>query len=290
MLMEGFVKAAGVVPGSYHLLSCNQHRMVRGSGNPPMRGVPVMTALRRIFLIVLALWLGQGATICHSAEKPPGPKEHTLADAERMIAAAEGALAPVYAPLAEEMAERLHLAGKQGIGIDVGSGPGTLILELCKHTDLHWINADINPHFFPYFFGKAQAAGCSGRVSAIRADACALPFRDDFADVVVSRGSLQFWPDLRQGLSEIYRVLKPGGTAYIGRGLPERMSLETARQMRSEQGRSMKYDPAKTEQQLREIVQSLGIKNHRIHRPRADNPEGINYGVWLELHKPEPGQ
>lgn len=211
-------------------------------------------------------------------------------DAERMIRAAEGALAPVYAPLAEELVEKLDLAGKQGVGIDLGSGPGTLILELCKRTNLHWINADINPYFFPYFFEKAQAAGHGGRVSAIQADACDLPFRDNFADVIVSRGSLQFWPDLRKGLAEVYRVLKPGGVAYIGRGLPERMPIETARQMRSGQGKEMKYDPAKTEQQLREIAQSLEIRNFQVHRPNASNPEGINYGVWLQFRKPEAGQ
>jgi SAM-dependent methyltransferase len=246
-----------------------------------------MTALRQVVFLVPALWLGFGVGVSNSAEKPAGQKELTQADAERMIAAAEGALAPVYAPLAEELVEKLKLADRQGVGIDLGSGPGTLIIELCKRTNLHWINADINPYFFPYFIGKAQAAGLGGRVSAIQADACALPFRDNFADVVVSRGSLQFWPDLRKGLSEVYRVLKPGGVAYIGRGLPERLPLETARQMRSEQGKDMKYDPAKTEQQLREIVQSLAIKDYQIHRPRVDNPEGINYGVWLEFHKPQ---
>ena len=163
------------------------------------------------------------------AQTPPNRKEPTRADAERMIRAAEGGLAPVYAPLAEEITERLSLADKDGVGIDLGSGPGTLIIELCKRTRLHWINADINPHFFPYFLAKAEAAGCGGRVSAIRADACALPFRDDFADVIVSRGSLQFWPDLRTGLAEIHRVLKPGGAPTSVDGLPERMPVETAR-------------------------------------------------------------
>ncbi len=211
--------------------------------------------------------------------------KHTKADAERMIRAAEGTLAPVYAPLAEEIVEKLALGNTEGIGIDVGSGPGTLILELCKQTKLHWVNADINPHFFPYFFSRAEAAGYSGRVSAICADACALPFRDGFADVVVSRGSFHFWPDLQKGLAEIHRVLKPAGVAYIGRGFPERLRLQTAKQMRSKQGKAMKYDPAETEQQLRTVMQALGIKDYRVDRPRADNEEGVNYGVWLQFHK-----
>ena len=249
-----------------------------------------MTAVRWATLMIVVLWLGQGVAGSDATEKPPGQNKATQADAERMIRAAEGTLAPVYAPLAQEIVEKLGLAGKEGVGIDLGSGPGTLILELCKRTNLHWINADINAYFFPYFVGRAQVAGYAGRVSAIRADACSLPFRDDFVEVVVSRGSLQFWPDLRKGLSEIYRVLKPGGGAYIGRGLPERLPVEVAGRMRSEQGKDMKYDPDKTEQQLRELVQTLGIKDYRIHRPRVGNPEGINYGVWLEFHKPRPGQ
>jgi SAM-dependent methyltransferase len=230
--------------------------------------------------VVLAITPGQ------ASESPPGPKnEPTREGAERMIRAAEGGLAPVYGPLAEEIVERLELADQEGVGIDVGSGPGTLILELCRHTKLHWINADLNPHFFPYFFGKADAAGLSGRVSAIRVDACALPLREDLADVIVSRGSLQFWTDLRQGISEIQRVLKPGGVAYLGRGLPERMPLETARKLREERGEGPKYDPDQTEQQLREIMKSLGIEDYRIHRPRRNNPEGVNYGVWLQFRK-----
>ncbi len=233
-----------------------------------------------------ALWWSVLAVLACGATGFGGKEpQHTRADAERMIRAAEGTLAPVYAPLAEEIVEKLDLGNGAGVGIDLGSGPGMLILELCKRTKLHWINADINPHFFPYFFNRAEAAGYGGRVSAIRADACALPFRSDFADVVVSRGSFHFWPDLQKGLAEIHRVLKPGGVAYMGRGFPQRLPLETAKQIRGEQGKTMKYDPAETEQQLRTIMQALGIEDYRLDRPRVDNEEGINYGVWLQFHK-----
>jgi SAM-dependent methyltransferase len=241
--------------------------------------------LRWVVLIALAPAAASRLIASDLPPKAGAENQHTKADAERMIRAAEGGLAPVYGPLAEEIADKLDLAGKEGVGIDLGSGPGTLIVELCKHTKLHWINADINPHFFPYFVGKAEAAGCGGRVSTIQADACALPFRDDYADVIVSRGSLQFWPDLQKGLSEIHRVLKPGGVAWIGRGFPERLPLEIAKTIRGGQGESMKYDPDKTEQQLREIMESLRIQDYRIVRPRLNNSEGVNYGVWLRFHK-----
>jgi len=229
-------------------------------------------------------WIGAVVVAASAlAGQPADPPRR--ADAERMIRAAEGSLAPVYAPLAEEIVEKLNLADKGGVGIDLGSGPGTLIIELAKRTKLHWINADINPHFFPYFFDKARAADLGGRVSAIQADACALPFRDGFAEVIVSRGSLQFWPDLAKGIAEIQRVLKPGGVAYLGRGLPERMPPEVAKNVREGHGEGPKYDPDKTEQQLREIMKSLRIEGFHIHRPRLRNAEAINYGLWLEFRK-----
>ncbi|UCD53073.1 MAG: class I SAM-dependent methyltransferase [Phycisphaerales bacterium] len=212
--------------------------------------------------------------------------KYTLAAAERMIAAAEGTLAPVYAPLAEEIAARLDLADKEGIGIDLGSGPGTLIVELCRRTKLHWINGDINPHFFPYFMQKADAAGLGGRVSAVWADAQALPFRADYADVVVSRGSFHFWPDKVRAFGEIYRVLKPGSTAYIGRGLPGNMPLEEAREVRRKHGSGPKYDVDETERELRRIMNALGIADFTIRRPHAGNTAGVNYGIWLEFRKP----
>jgi SAM-dependent methyltransferase len=246
-----------------------------------------MNRIRR--WVISAGVLGLALGLNDALAKGPGkkPSEPTQAAAERMIGAAQGSLAPVYAPLAQEIVERLDLRGVEGVGIDLGSGPGTLILKLCRHTRLHWVNADINPHFFPYFMREADEAGLSGRVSAVRADACRLPFRRNLAAVVVSRGSFHFWPDLKKGLAEVRRVLKPGGVAYIGRGFPERLPPGTAKEVRGNQGGGPKYDVDETEQKLRRIVEELKIEDYRIHRPRPEKPEGVNYGLWLEFHKPK---
>jgi SAM-dependent methyltransferase len=208
------------------------------------------------------------------------------AAAQRMIAAAEGGLAPVYQPLAKEIAATLDLTQPQGVGIDLGSGPGTLIVELCRQTKMHWINADVNPHFFPYFMRKADDAGFAGRVSAVRADAVALPFRRNYADVIVSRGSFQFWSDKQKAFREILRVLKPGAPAYVGRGLPACMPLDTARELRQRHGSGPKYDVDETETALRDVMKALGIDDFKIHRPHAGNPDAVNYGIWLEFRKP----
>ena len=203
-----------------------------------------------------------------------------------MIRAAEGTLAPVYAPLAEQLVHDLGLAQKQGIGIDLGSGPGTLIVELCARTRLHWVNADINPHFFPYFCRLAEAHGVGHRVSAVLADAQSLPFRDGYADVVVSRGCYHFWPDRRKGFAEVYRVLKPGGVAYIGRGFPRTLPLETARQVRAKQRKRWRYDPKAEGEALRKLLGEIGIRNVLVHVHEPPGGADVNYGVWVEFHKP----
>jgi len=202
-----------------------------------------------------------------------------------MIRSSEGRLSPVYGPLAQQLVDDLGLDGRTGIGIDLGSGPGTLIIELCERTKMHWINADINPHFFPYFLQQAEEHGCGGRVSAIQADAQALPFRDNYADVIVSRGSFWLWGDKITAFREIRRVLKPGGVAYIGRGFSANLPLEVATTVRGGRGEGPEYDLAATARELQAIMKSLGVKDYRVIRPRQDNEAGVNYGVWVEFRK-----
>jgi ubiquinone/menaquinone biosynthesis C-methylase UbiE len=207
-----------------------------------------------------------------------------------MIRTSRSGLAPVYAPLAEQIVRDFDLGRKEGVAIDLGSGPGTLIIELCKRTQLHWINADINPRNFAYFYEQAEKHGFGCRVSAIMADARSLPFHDDYADFIVSRGSFHFWKDKVQAFREIYRVLKPGASAYIGRGFSRNLPVETAKKIRAKQGREMKYDVEETAAELCGIMNELRIEDYRIHRPKPPGSEEVNYGIWIEFHKPSRGE
>ncbi|MFB0524493.1 MAG: class I SAM-dependent methyltransferase, partial [Phycisphaerae bacterium] len=241
-------------------------------------------SLRFGFVALTILFCGA----CSFSRKPlhlPLGGKSTQEKAIAVIRGSRGVLAPVYGPLAAQIVEDFNLEKKTGIGIDVGSGPGTLIIELCKRTQLHWINADINPHFFPYFYEQAEKHGFGHQVSAIFADAHSLPFRDNYADFIVSRGSFHFWQDKVQAFSEIYRVLKPGAVAYIGRGFSANLPVETAKEIRAKQGRKMKYHVEKTAAELCRIMDELGIENYRIHRPRPPCSEKVNYGIWVEFHK-----
>jgi SAM-dependent methyltransferase len=246
-----------------------------------------MRLLQRFYLIALILALSGGG--CFGSNLSVLSSEEKAAEqrALGMIKASRGTLEPVYAPLAEQIVEDFDLNKKTGIGIDLGSGPGTLIIELCKRTQLHWINADINPHFFPYFYKSADEQGLGHRVSAVSTDAHSLAFRDNYADIIVSRGSFHFWKDKKQAFREIYRVLKPGAAACIGRGFSENLPVETAKKIRAKQGKKMNYDVDKTASELRRIMTDLDIKKYHIHKPGPPGGKGVNYGIWVEFHKPK---
>jgi SAM-dependent methyltransferase len=244
--------------------------------------------MMKYVICLIGCLLLTGPIACSSPQHSLSSEERKAAQAsQRMIDVSQGRLAPVYAPLANHIVKTFGLRAKAGVGIDIGSGPGDLIVELCKRTHLHWINVDINPHFFPYFFQLADSHGVGHRVSAIQADAQQLPFRDDYADVIVSRGSFQFWEDKSQAFGELFRVLKPGGVAYIGRGFSPDLPVEIARRVRSKQkpGHFPEYDIEDTEAELQQALDAAGIADYVIHIPRSDQDATLSYGVWVEIHK-----
>ena len=246
-----------------------------------------MMELSRRFCLPALILLLCGACSFNGKPLPPPHEKYTEQSALGMIRSSRSTLAPVYAPLAEQIVSDFNLAKKDGIGIDLGSGPGTLILELCERTRLHWVNADINPHFFPYFYRQADDRGFGHRVSAIFADAHALPFHDNYADIIVSRGSFHFWENKTLAFGEIYRVLQPGAVAYIGRGFSRNLPVGTAKKIRAKQRGKMKYNVEKTADKLHNIMEVLGIREYEIHIPKPPGAEKVIYGVWVEFHKPE---
>jgi len=219
------------------------------------------------------LWLGAAAFAGGCRATLPG-------------GAIESVLAPVYAPLAEQIVRDFSLAHREGLGLDIGGGSGTLVVELAKRSRLYWVDVDIDRKHLVSLADRAKAAGVADRVAFLGADVQALPFRDGVADVIVSRGSYPFWADTKKGFAEIWRVLKPGGVAYVGRGFPRDLPPEVARSIREKQGKPMRYDRAEQAAMLRRIMNELGISDYKLHLPTPTDGSDINYGVWVEFHKP----
>ncbi|WP_413467138.1 methyltransferase domain-containing protein [Mycolicibacterium sp. 120270] len=100
-----------------------------------------------------------------------------------------------------------------GTALDVGSGPGNVTASLARAAgpDGLALGVDISEPML----ARAVKAEAGPNVGFLRADAQRLPFRDETFDAVTSLAVLQLIPDPQAALSEIARVLKPGGRVAI---------------------------------------------------------------------------
>ena len=218
-------------------------------------------------------------------------KWQSSAAADEFTVTADSVLAPVYPYLAGYLVKSYGLKNVQGTGIDIGGGPGNLVVELAGRTSgLRWICADINRYFFPTVMAKSRLAGVESRVDTVQADAVSLPFPDDYARFIVSRGSLQFWSDRRKAFAEILRVLEPGGVAFIGRGFPPNMPPDEAVMVRKKQGGGPLYSPQQSAEEFESIMRELDIENYEIIMPAPAGAADVIYGVWVKIAKPSLGK
>ncbi|WP_076459390.1 bifunctional demethylmenaquinone methyltransferase/2-methoxy-6-polyprenyl-1,4-benzoquinol methylase UbiE [Limosilactobacillus caccae] len=93
--------------------------------------------------------------------------------------------------------------------LDVCCGTGDLAIELAKHIPAGRVTGlDFNQEMLDLAFEKTKEIG---NLFLIKGDAMALPFDDNRFDIVTIGFGLRNVPDADIALSEIYRVLKPGG-------------------------------------------------------------------------------
>lgn len=96
---------------------------------------------------------------------------------------------------------------------DIACGPGTLTTLLAKRA------AQIAAIDFSERMLKILERDMSdenlGNVSTHHADGQALPFADDHFDAAFSLFGLMFFPNRAEGYAEMFRTLRPGGTACV---------------------------------------------------------------------------
>jgi SAM-dependent methyltransferase len=101
--------------------------------------------------------------------------------------------------------------------VDVGSGAGidSLIASRMVGADGLVVGIDMTPAMLERARSSAAEIGAAN-VEFRTGFAEALPVPDEWADVVISNGVLNLFPDKATGLGEMARVLKPGGRLQIG--------------------------------------------------------------------------
>jgi arsenite methyltransferase len=101
--------------------------------------------------------------------------------------------------------------------VDVGCGAGidSLIAAKMVGPSGRVIGVDMTREMIEKARAGAQQAS-AGNVEFRQGLAESLPVEDKWADVVISNGVMNLFPDKLAGLQEIARVLKPGGRLQIG--------------------------------------------------------------------------
>jgi ubiquinone/menaquinone biosynthesis C-methylase UbiE len=96
--------------------------------------------------------------------------------------------------------------------LDVGCGGGQNSLFLKNRNPILQITAlDLSADQIR----RARARDPEGTVKFLVGDALQLPFPDKSFDAVFSLGAIKHWPDMKKGLRECLRVLRPEGRLLI---------------------------------------------------------------------------
>ncbi len=136
--------------------------------------------------------------------------------------------APAYPAVARQIINTLGI--RQGMALEVGTGPGLLAYELVKQSELRVFALDNK--FKALVLAKEilhEKGADFYRLYLCCGNALNLPFPNHTFDLVCSRGSFFFWQDKIKGLKEVYRVLRPGGRAMIGGGFGKKEIKEEIR-------------------------------------------------------------
>ncbi|MEK7879496.1 MAG: bifunctional demethylmenaquinone methyltransferase/2-methoxy-6-polyprenyl-1,4-benzoquinol methylase UbiE [candidate division NC10 bacterium] len=110
------------------------------------------------------------------------------------------------------VAARMTALPPGGVALDIATGTGDLALALLEVTQVRRVfGIDFSEGMLVVGRQKFRGSGAGDRVSFVVGDALSLPFPDRSFDGVASAFLLRNLADLRQGLAEMRRVVKPGG-------------------------------------------------------------------------------
>ena len=99
--------------------------------------------------------------------------------------------------------------------LDVATGTGDFAVQAMSLKPQKVVGVDISEGMLDVGKKKIIAKGLSNVVSLQYGDSENLPFGDNSFDAITVGFGVRIFEDLRRGLGEMYRVLKPGGKAVI---------------------------------------------------------------------------
>lgn len=99
--------------------------------------------------------------------------------------------------------------------LDVATGTGEFAIESLVLNPRQIIGIDISEGMLDIGRKKIESRHLTSRIELQRADSENLPFPENKFDAVTVAFGVRNFEDLKRGIQEIYRVLKPGGTFVV---------------------------------------------------------------------------
>ena len=117
-----------------------------------------------------------------------------------------------------EHAIRLVKGRERGRALDIGTGPGQIVLKLARRlTRWKFVGVDRSPNMIAQALENLASAGgeVAGRVEFQAADANCLDFPDQSFDLVLCNSVLHHFEEPRHLLAEMARLAKPGAAILL---------------------------------------------------------------------------
>jgi SAM-dependent methyltransferase len=184
----------------------------------------------------------------------------------------------------------------KGFWVDLGAGKGQVAIPLTEATGNPVVLLDPKADALAEGLEIARKSGLQDRLFAVVGAAEHMPFPDGSVDLVVSRGSIFFWEDPVKGLQEVYRVLRPGGKAYIGGGAGsgypkpavEKLIRERREKMQGEEAEKWKrFVELRRPEQMEKWAKDAKLPRFEVLGKGAISAEDprVGQGVWLLMVK-----
>jgi ubiquinone/menaquinone biosynthesis C-methylase UbiE len=112
------------------------------------------------------------------------------------------------------LAKRLRAVLPQGGDVlEVAPGPGFVAIEMAKGGSYRVTGLDVSRTMVE--LARANAAEAGVDVDFRQGNASAMPFADDSFDLLTCSAAFKNFSEPHKALEEMYRVLRPGGTALV---------------------------------------------------------------------------
>ncbi|KAM9856038.1 putative methyltransferase YdaC isoform 2-T2 [Aulostomus maculatus] len=148
--------------------------------------------------------------------------------------------------------------------LELGHGPGLGLQSAAKlltGPSGHLIGVDYSEFMHQMASERMRELLASGKVSLHHCDVAAMPLADSTVDRVFHSNCYYFWPDLRKGVAEVHRVMKPGGLMVTTLRLSHVATLAAKRVMPGENWRPENYMAALRDSGFTEVT--MEDKQHK---------------------------